>query len=499
MPNFHMLKNYILFALWMCLAQAAQAEGALSAGAIQAATPLSESLGLKVAADLNRRYLDTRLNCSNEADPAFKCSGVLFRGTRQGNYHVWNNSPLSITKGGVSFSYLRQDVSFSRLAYGYTNGYIFTASNDAGSTKTIPEVLCSFPIDGHTNQRSGTGCGPYPNKPRSNLCWIENISSAAEWIQAYGSAIDAQTSQSQCGFDLSDPKEHPPAPAFSESLRARVGLGEAGYQMHNEIVIRTWPENIGASLPLEAFFYIEGSAPGLAEAQHNQKDLKTTDNVTIPIIKIKLPTSELRPVWTINAPATFEYVSADQSVAIPGEPLVLDESQMLLNGVAIYVNWPLSGVDALGNTAVRTVKGGRAPYTYTSSNPAIVSVTAAGKAQGRANGTTRIVVKDANNSSISYPVKVENVYLLRLSPTKYNASNAVNWIVANGGVAQKSLVNTLIKRLKVMYKLPMPNNGNGWVDRRGEYFSFIRPSGHFSASVDGSNLFFAWAFIPKKP
>lgn len=305
--------------------------------------------------------------------------------------------------------------------------------------------------------------------------------------------------KSQCGFDVGGAQDSPAGPAFTASLLARLGLGEAGYQMHNEILMRTWPENFGANLPLEAFFYIEGSAAGLAEARHNQRDLKSTDNVTVPIIKIKLPTSELRPVWTINAPATFEYAGEDQAIPIPGNSLVVDQSQMLLNGLAVYVNWPLSGADAPGNTAVRTVTGGRAPYTYTSSNPAIVSVTPVGRVQGRANGIARIIVRDADNSSISYEVKVENVYQLKLSPTKFNPSNAVNWIIANGGTQDSNLIGELVRRMTVMYKMPVPSNGYGWLDRRGRYHGFVRPDGSIVGKLGASDLFFAWAFIPKKP
>lgn len=284
-----------------------------------------QSLGDKVVADLNRRYMNIGVNCGSDSKPAFLCNGVLIRGTRSGNYHVWNNTPISHYKGGVSFSYLRQDVIFSRLAYNYSNGYIFKPilRGDRPRDPSLnydPDILCSFAVDGWTDSRAGTGCGAYPNLAKSDLCRIEGITDAAEWHAAYGAIPLAQLGGRQCGFDVDDSRNDEATVAFANSLLARVNLGPGGYQMHNEMILGVWPENTGRILPLEAFFYIEGSAPGLAAAKLNQTDLKVTDNVVIPIIKVKLPTAPTRPVWTINAPATFEYVVADQAEPVPVVP-----------------------------------------------------------------------------------------------------------------------------------------------------------------------------------
>jgi len=76
--------------------------------------------GAEVAAELTAQYNDKRADCGAVNRPAFLCSGILFRGTVPSDaYHSWNPSPISQTRGGVSFSYLRADAKFDRLAYGY--------------------------------------------------------------------------------------------------------------------------------------------------------------------------------------------------------------------------------------------------------------------------------------------------------------------------------------------------------------------------------------------
>ncbi|WP_434086437.1 hypothetical protein [Photorhabdus laumondii] len=83
--------------------------------------------------------------------PAFLCSGVILRGTIHSNdYKFWQPSPSSIKSGGVSFSYLRKDAKFKRLAYGYKNGFIIFPEHIAPEDRVDFSVLCAFPIDGYT-------------------------------------------------------------------------------------------------------------------------------------------------------------------------------------------------------------------------------------------------------------------------------------------------------------------------------------------------------------
>lgn len=273
---------------------------------------VQENLGEQVARHLTGRYADTRSNCGQDSQPSFLCSGVMLRGTSNSpDYHVWNNSPASIAKGGVSFAYLRSDTDFDHMPFGYNNGYIFTSYLHAAG-KLHPEVLCSFPIDGWTVSRNKAGCGQYPGYSGSDLCHLKGITTATQWWADFNSHA-TDRNQWQCGFDVQDNRNGLAGPAFMASVLARRSyLGNEGYGQNNELVVRAWSDNLGKTLPLEAFFYVHGSA-GLPVAQRNQRDLRKTDGVLIPIISLRFAPS-------LTGTATFYYIPSDQTESMPTVP-----------------------------------------------------------------------------------------------------------------------------------------------------------------------------------
>ncbi|MCF7531924.1 hypothetical protein [Pseudomonas petrae] len=276
--------------------------------AIQQASVIREDIGQQVARHLTARYADVRTNCGTDSQPAFLCSGVTIRGTSSNpSYHVWNNSPASIAKGGVSFSYLRADSTYSRLAYGYTNGFIFNAYFYADN-QLHPEVLCFFPIDAGTANRPNKGCGAYPGFAGSGPCHLEGVATAAQFWTRYNAHASSRHSY-QCGFDVTDGRNALAGPAFAAGLGAMHLMGVESFNEQNEFIIAAWVDGLGKTLPLEAFFYLSGTN-GLADAQRNQRDLKATDGRLIPIISVRLSR-------TTTDPATFSYLPADQTELMP--------------------------------------------------------------------------------------------------------------------------------------------------------------------------------------
>ncbi|MDH0747897.1 halovibrin HvnC [Pseudomonas sp. GD03842] len=277
-------------------------------------TPVvQENLGEQVARHLTNRYADTRANCGKDSQPSFLCSGIMLRGTSSNpTYHVWNNSPSAIAKGGVSFVYLRADTDFNRMPFSYNNGFIFETYFHADG-KLHPEVLCSFPMDAWTDSRDKAGCGQYPGYAGSDLCHLKGITTAAQWWADYNSHA-TNRNQSQCGFDVQDGRNTLAGPAFMASVLARGTsyLGNEGYGQNNELVVKVWSDNLGKTLPLEAFFYLYGTA-GLPVAQRNQRDLKQTDGVLIPIISVRLAPTQ-------TGIATFHYIASDQTEPMPIVP-----------------------------------------------------------------------------------------------------------------------------------------------------------------------------------
>lgn len=269
---------------------------------------IQEDLGQQVARHLTERYTDVRANCGTDSQPAFLCSGVTIRGTSSNpTYHVWNNSPASIEKGGVSFSYLRADSKFGKLALGYTNGFIFNAYFYADN-QLHPEVLCFFPIDGATVNRSDKGCGPYTGFAGSGPCHLQGVNTAAQFWTHYN-AHSSDRRFYQCGFDVRNDRNALAGPAFAAGVGAMKLMGAESFATQNEFIMAAWADGLGKTLPLEAFFYLSGTN-GLAVAQNNQRDLKRTDGRLIPIISVRLP-------GNTTDPATFYYLPADQTEPMP--------------------------------------------------------------------------------------------------------------------------------------------------------------------------------------
>lgn len=269
-------------------------------------TTAAENLGQQVERHLRTRYANTAVNCGQASQPAFLCSGIMIRGTATNpTFHVWNNSPASLLKGGVSFSYLRRDANYRQMPFYYTNGYIFQSYFHA-EEKLHPEVLCSFPIDGWTDRRPQAGCGASAGLPDSAACETVSVLTGEQWWSRYGATSIYTT---QCGFNVQDSRNELAGPAFDASIKSRGFFNEAQSIIQNEIIVKVWQDNLGATLPLEAFFYLHGTV-GLRDAQRNQRDLKATDGVVIPIISIRFARNATEA-------ATFYYLPEDQVETMP--------------------------------------------------------------------------------------------------------------------------------------------------------------------------------------
>ncbi|QAY92943.1 hypothetical protein CUN63_25025 [Pseudomonas sp. ACM7] len=115
--------------------------------------------------------------------------------------------------------------------------------------------------------------------------------------------------------------------------------------------------------------------------------------------------------------------------------LAIGGSQMNLNGYSIKIpDWPKTGLDSIGNTETRQAQGGVLPYTYTSSDPTIASVTQAGKVTGNRNGLITITVTDYMLNKVSYTVVVTNTYRLLINESLMNHETTTRWIRSVGGI-----------------------------------------------------------------
>ncbi|WP_085710380.1 MULTISPECIES: hypothetical protein [unclassified Pseudomonas] len=237
-------------------------------------------IGYQVAAKMNARYADTAATCRDNS-VAHNCNGVLIRGANASeSYRAWNPSPNSVSRNGVSFSYLRADVGTIRLFD--TQGFTFKESH--APTAHPGTLRCAYPANAST---SGI-----PDSCRAS-CASQNITTVAQWQAKYASSPGGS-----CAFGNS------PAD-FQLSISVRSTMTDTARQQWNEIIIAAWPQDIPRQIPLEALFYIAGSSPGLNNAKFIQRDYFQHTARYLPILRLTLTASGLSP---------FSFDTTDQSV-----------------------------------------------------------------------------------------------------------------------------------------------------------------------------------------
>lgn len=208
----------------------------------------------------------------------------------------------------MSFSWFRHDAQYGKIAHGYGQGFILIPIlSYAGYPYQNMEVLCAFPMDAASDERRDRGCGAHRLYPfDSGPCQSQGIDTALRWREHYQSVpIGFPRHDHQCGFTTVT--RTPGSAALFALLPAIMkGLGQESFDEQNELVIEEWPVGLGATMPVEAFFYVEGS-DGLTEARRAQVDFHCLSAVWRPVIRMTLPT-------TRNGRASFTFATIDQAV-----------------------------------------------------------------------------------------------------------------------------------------------------------------------------------------
>jgi len=267
--------------------------------------------GEKVLCFIKFDYNSDPSRCDQDDNkPGFMCSGIIIRGTTSDlnrDYYSWNPSPASVESGGVSFSFLRKDSRFKKLAYDYVNGLIFYPADftPQGKDSTI-KVLCGFPLDAGTDKRSDSGCNRYSNIEMSKLCILQDIYTASQWFDNNYMKSGGNLYH-YCGFVLySADNSINTSQQFDAMIKAQILLKDIAFNMQNEFRLATWEQN-KIDIPLEAFFYISASSSGLTSAQLDQQTFFIHYNEFIPIIEVSLPAVE-------GLDAEFHYNLQDQKI-----------------------------------------------------------------------------------------------------------------------------------------------------------------------------------------
>lgn len=266
--------------------------------------------GESALAQLRGWYSGTTSHCGSATRPAFLCSGVMMRQVDTSDaYLSWDPSPSAISKGGISFSWLRADSNFPN--FWLPNGFIFYPDYDIPVGQYHPAVLCAFPFDGNTWERSSQGCGQHRSDLRSRPCDVLGITTAAAWIDNYYTPGAGNLHAQQCGWNV---REGQPATAdrFCQNVLARAQLTTQHWSYVNEVILATWPTGSGATLPIHSFFYKTGDTNALAKARSDQTRYYNLYRRALPIFRLTLPK-------TSAGKAQFAYVASDQAVTPTGD------------------------------------------------------------------------------------------------------------------------------------------------------------------------------------
>ena len=323
--------------VWVSCFPDAQSTGFQQADVVSPALTKDYS-GKKVAENLQTRFKDTRYDCGkNKAGhphPAFLCSGILMRSTSSSpTYFSWTPSPKTAA-WGVSFSWLRQDSNFPEN-YPSANGFIVYPWFDYPAGKGYAQLVvrCIFPQDAWTGapDRCATDRTiPVANRPKSTtqkICQDQGIYSDKTWMAKF------TNDEKQCAFGVEDWRQTNTAEAWQQAVDVRKKMN---IFVRNEVIVTAWPKDVGARMPVEAFFYRDncfytdkdcGKVTPVADrlsrsdairkrigaAKSDQEAFANEANRWVPIIR-------WTPATEIDGPATFEYIKDDQAVLQPPDP-----------------------------------------------------------------------------------------------------------------------------------------------------------------------------------
>ncbi|MGC1332104.1 hypothetical protein, partial [Pseudomonas sp.] len=242
--------------LFLCILISACTKHSITPAIYSARQGVEVYSGEEVAARLTRRYNDTVTNCGSSVRPAFLCSGILFRGSGPAlDFKPWDPSPTAIRVGGTSFSFVRRDYKMVRFAMYYTKGYVLYPVLDRPAGKFHEQILCFFPVDGNSDNRTDNGCGQLSSYLPSRYCSTLGITTGVQWAANYNGNPNNGNGSNVCSFDVRSASATPSANNFNEGMIGGRAISPAAFNKPNDVKIKTWTPGIGQTLPIEAFFY----------------------------------------------------------------------------------------------------------------------------------------------------------------------------------------------------------------------------------------------------
>lgn len=184
-------------------------------------------------------------------------------------------------------------------------------------------------------------------------------------------------------------------------------------------------------------------------------------------------------------------------------PFTIETVPMELNGLNINADFlALTGTPAPGTTQTRLPTSGDGNYAYFSSATDVATVDSNGLVSGCKNGSAIITVREnSTQREVSFPVRVQNVTRLVMTPTHtYSIGAAINWMNSIGG---SPVSNAAIDVLRVKFR-PLVSSAGGWLCRSdgcgaGHYLSVVtnNPNTWTISCFTGNNSqAHGWCLLP---
>lgn len=162
----------------------------------------------------------------------------------------------------------------------------------------------------------------------------------------------------------------------------------------------------------------------------------------------------------VTFPPRVYTVKALEELIVDTSPLTLSGRNFTVNHAA--VNWIRTGNDPEGTAATRAASGGKPPYTYTSSKPAVVSVDNTGRIRSEDNGSATITVKDSADQQKTISVTASNVRTILYNLSTMTQAQAVAWVHSINGVFFQNFGgdDDFYNRLSIKYAHKHPEFGH---------------------------------------
>lgn len=249
-----------------------------------------------IASRLEKRYHVTRIECVTffGKAPAYVCSGIMIRGINANSdlKHAWSLKSRNKDKNSFAMAYLRQDTRFKRFPRDYDAGFIIYPYLSTPTGKHLRKVYCAFPLDAHTDDRSGEHACGQSNSDRfgtSKHCDEQGITSFPDWFKHYvrTTRFGGNFVTNQCAFDMTKSSA---AQNFAVFLLSNMFLRLfSEYSLrNNELLVQGWDEEEPQNIPIEAFFYLLDKDGASAKAEAYQADFYKETGEIVPIVGIRL-------------------------------------------------------------------------------------------------------------------------------------------------------------------------------------------------------------------